>query len=379
MSKVKEFLKNLDRGFYKDAHAAKKSAGQYLAEQVEPEEPEVDRVYQRMLKRYRAEDDGSYRARRVADFAEETAALEKCLRERGIRTAGSRSDRVEKFYSTTTDTALFPAFMSNQIQAGMLDVGLVDELAASDEQVEAHAVEKVSLADTAADRTLKFTGEGANMPKTKIVTAEGLVRLYKYGRVLEYTYEAARLLRNNVIAAFMQRMGAQIAIDETDDLLETLIAGDGTTGSAITDSNDLDAEVSGTTDYDELIRLFLAFPAGYRMTNAVVGDALLRTVLNLAEVRDPQAGYRVLQDGVEEFRMFGATWHRWRSDGAPSFETDNIVAVDRRNAVGILREGDFLEESDRIIDRQLNQTAMSQWVGYQKIDNSATVLYDGTA
>lgn len=379
MSKIKEFLANLDKGFYREARVQGLTAGAFLAEKIDPEPDEVQPAYERVLKKHRATDDGGYFAGRLYQHAAETVALGKCLQERGIRVRAPHASRGEKFFGSATDTALFPAFISNRIQAGILATSLAERLVATDEMVTTHSVEKVTLDDTAEDRTLKFTGEGANMPKTKIVKSEGIVKLYKYGRVLEYTYESARLMRVNLIALFLERMGAQMGIDQTDDLIETLIAGDGTTGSAITDSNDLDAEVSGTLDFDELIRINLAFSVGYRATEVIVADTLLRTALNLAELKDPQAGYRIAQDGPQEFQVMGARWNRWTSAGAPSFASDNILAVDTRNAVGVLREGDFLEESDRIIDRQLNQTAMSEWVGYQKLDNAAVVLYDGTA
>jgi HK97 family phage major capsid protein len=379
MSKTEEFLKNIDKGFYRDARAKGITCGQALVQEIQPEEPEVEKVYTRLLRRYKAQDDGSYRARRIRDFAAETCALQKCLEVRGIRTRGAHSDRGEKFFASEQDTALFPSFISNQVIAGAMDVGLVDRLAAMEERVTSHSVESIRLQDTADDRTLKFTGEGANMPKTKIQKAEGIVKLYKYGRVLEWTYEAARLSPINLISTFLMRVGRQIAIDETDDLIEVLIAGDGTTGSNIDDTNDLDAEVSGTTDYDELIRIMMQFPAGYQMTDAIVGDTLLRTVLNLSEVKDPEVDYKVLENGLQAINMMGGMWHRWRSTGAPSFASDNILALDNRTAVSALREGDFIEESDRIIDRQINQLAMSQWTGYRKLDFSSVVLYDGTA
>lgn len=383
MSKVAQFLKNLEgsaKGFYSDARIQGKTAGQLLAENVDPEPDEIRPVYDRFKGQFKAEE-GTRFARRVWNFAEQTAALEKCLEHVGIRTQGEWSDRAEKFFGADNNGAigLFPAVLGNQIIAGMMDVSLVPRIAAFDQRVDAHSVEKITLSDTADQRTLKFTGEGANMPKTTVTRAEGVTRLYKYGRVFEYSYESVRLMKMDLIGLFMRRIGAQIGIDETDDLIETMIAGDGTSGSAITDANDLDAEVSGTTDFDELVRLQMAFGAGYNMTDVIVGDTLLRTILNMSQVQDPNNDYRILQDGLKEFRALGATWHRWRSTGAPSFASDNLLALDKANAVGILREGDFLEESDRIIDRSMNVTAMSEWLGTQKIDNSAVVLYDGTA
>ena len=49
-----------------------------------------------------------------------------------------------------------------------------------------------------------------------------------------------------------------------------------------------------------------------------------------------------------------------------------------RYAVKVLREGDFLEESDQIIDRQINLRTMSEWVGYANLDDDARECLDIT-
>ncbi len=378
MSKTIEFVKNVDRGFYHAAKAAGLSPGTYLARQVEPEQPEIDPVYQRMLKRFEQPDNGSYRSRALYSYAEEVTALEKCLTQAGIRAQGPYTDTVEKaFYTSANNTALFPVFFATQIIAGQLATSLVPRLAAMEERINSHVAQKITMTETASARQLKFTGEGANLPKTTISTSEGNVTLYKYGRLLEATYESIRLQHLDVFGTFMQRMGSQIGIDETDDLIEVLIAGDGTTSSGVTDT---DAEVSGTLDFDELIRLKQSFPLGYKGNEGVINDTLTRTICNMPEFKDPQGPVGVGNfDDLDRINILGMNLNRWTSTAATSFSTDRILVVDSRFAVKVLREGDFLEESDSLIDKQINRRAMSEWVGYMKLDLNGTQCLDVTA
>jgi hypothetical protein len=294
---------------------------------------------------------------------------------RGFVTRGPGAMTIEKaFFSSANDTALFPEFMATQIIAGILAASLVPFLISTEERINSHVAEKITLSDTAALRTLKWIGEGQQIPKTKISRAEGSIRLYKYGRMLEATYESVRLMKVDIFGLTLQRMGMQIGIDQTDDCIETLVAGDGTTGSAVTDT---DAEVSGTLDYDELIRLRLAFPIGYEMQHCVVNDTNLRTILNMAEFKDPLAGFNFQRTG-QFMDALGSQWHRWTSTGAASFSTDRILGVDARGSAILFREGDLLEESDQLIDRQLHQRTMSEWVGVMKWDNNACQCLDIT-
>jgi hypothetical protein len=322
----------------------------------------------------RQRDDGSSRANALYQFAYDLCGLEKELEGRGIVTRGPGADRVEKFFSSANDTALFPVFMASQIIAGVLASSLVPSLIATEQRISSHVAEKITSTDTSATRTLKFAGEGTDLPKTKIQRSEGSIKLYKYGRLLEASYESLRLMKVDIFGLMLQRMGMQIGIDQTDDLIETLIAGDGTSGSAVTDT---DAEVSGTLDYDELIRLRLAFPIGYEMQHCVINDTNLRTVLNMPEFKDPVAGFNFQRTG-QFMDALGSEWHRWTSTGSASFSTDRVLAVDARGAAVLFREGDLLEESDQIIDKQLHQRTMSEWCGFMKWDPSATQSLDLT-
>lgn len=367
----KGIVKDLDKGFYDAAREKGLHPLTYLTDLVRPDPPEVEKLAQRLKRRYPGDVlDGNF-GRHVDDLAYKLAGLQLELNARGIRP----DDTVEKaFFSSANgpNQPLFPVWLASNVIAGQLAGSLVPHLVASEVQIESHVQEKITIADTAETRQLKFIGEGAELPKTTIAKTDGNITLYKYGRMLEATYEAVRLMHLDILGLQLRRMGLQIGIDQSDDLIETLIAGDGNASTAITDT---DAEVSGTLDYDELTRLYLAFDIGYKMRHAVINSTHLRTILNMAEFKDPTAGFQFVNEGVLPGPL-GAVWHRWDSTGSASFSTDRILAVDSMGAAVIYREGDLLEESDALIDKQMHRRTISEWVGVMKWDNQASQCLD---
>lgn len=377
---LRGIIKNLDKGFYREAKALVDGPmpsygylAQMLAEKgLVPTQAEIDKAVKKLLARagYKGFDPDILSSN-VLDTAEQFAAdswaLEQCLALEGIRIKGAGADRLEKFFATGASAVLFPSYVESQVVVGILAAGILNALVATTTNIDAHVYEYTTLNDSATDRKLRLMGEGADIPTTTIALSDSSIKLYKYGRMLQATYEALRLQRMNVVSIFLQRIGQQIAIDETDAAIETLLDG-------ITDT---DAEVSGTCDYDELTRLFLAFAEGYQMSDCVINSTNLRTILNMAEFKDPLAGFNFQRTGVLPGPM-GAAWHRWDSTGSTLFSTDRILAVDSRYALERITEGGIVTESDKLIDKQFERTAITQWVGYAKIDSAAVHCLDIT-
>jgi hypothetical protein len=359
---MKGIVKDLDKGFYQEARRQGKHALTLLTEMVNPEPPEVEKIEQRLVGRYGRgrEIGGSILEANLKEYAWMLAGLEKELAARGI----SRHDTVEKaFFSSVNgpNQPLFPVFLASQIIAGQLAGSLVPRLCMTELRITSHVQEKVQIADTTASRQLRHIGEGADLPKTSLAKTNGSVSLQKYGRLLEASYEAIRLLHLDLVALQLQRIGRQIGIDETDDLIETAIAGDGNSSTAATNTN---VASSGLLTYPDLVSLFQAFGLGYEMRQCVANDTHLRAMLNMAELKDPLAFANVFQRTGNLPSALGAAWHRWTSTGSASFGTNKILALDERVAIVCLREGDLLEESDNLIDKQLHQRSMSEWVGF---------------
>ena len=373
MGHLETFLKNADSGIYHDARKQGVSPAGLIARHVQPEWPEVKTYYDRYLGRYKQEDDGSSRARQIMEFATEQAAFAKVLAAKQVST----HDTIEKaFFSSNNDSALFPVYLAQSIIAGQLAGSLVPFFVAMTERVNSGVVEKITMNETEANRQLSRTGEGADLPRTTLSRSDTSVALVKYGRLFEATYEVYRRQTLDMVGLFLQRMGIQFGIDQSDDLIEALIAGDGTASSAVTDT---DAEVSGTLDYDELIRLSQAFGIGYGMNRAVINDTNMRTILNMSEFKDPMIQVRFQERGLnDQVPILGATFHRWTSTGSSSFSTDRILAVDSRFAIKQVQEGDFLEEADQIIGRQTRVVTMSIWTAFVKLQTGATQCLDIT-
>ncbi len=363
----KGIVKEIDKGFYEEARQKNIHPLTMLTQLVNPEPPEIEKIAERMLARCGWKWAGTPYEDRVRDWAYMCAGLEKELEVRGI----SKSDTVEKAFFASSNAAgtqgLFPAFLASQIIAGQLAVSLVPICCLSEVRISSHVQEKVQISDTTGTRQTRHISEGSDMPKTSIAKLQGSIALQKYGRMLEATYETVRLMHLDIISLQLQRMGRQIGIDETDDMIETMQSGDGNAGSATTP---VSAATPGTLLYSDVVALWQQFPIGYEMRQVITNDVELKNVLTMAEFKDPMAGFDFVRTGVLPGPL-GATWHRWTSTGSATFGANRVLAVDDRLAMVLYREGDLLEEADQLIDKQIHRRTMSEWVGFMVWDPAA--------
>jgi hypothetical protein len=368
----------MDRGFYADARRNGPNGEPgvhpmvHLTNLMRPEPPQVDAVKARLVDHLgyspsTLQSSGLVLQNNLDRLAYQFTGLSMAMDELGIR--GSQTVENAFFASNNgPGVPLFPVFLASQIIAGQMAGSLVPFLCAAEIPINSMVQEKITSTDTTATRQMGRVGEGDLIPKTTISRSEGTITLGKYARELDFTYESIKFMHLDIISLHLQRMGRQMGIDETDDLIETALAGDGNASTAV---SFLTAITVNTLTYDELVRLFLAFPIGYQMRHAVINDTLLRTLLNMAEFKDPMAGFRFTREGVLPGPM-GASWHRWTSTGSTTFGADRILAVDDRLALACYTNGDLLEESDQLIDRQIARRTMSYFRGYMKLDNSGS-------
>lgn len=288
-----------------------------------------------------------------------------------IKIYGPSADPVAKFFASTASAVLFPHYVESQVRAGMLAESLLPEIVATETLIPAHTYEGAWIADTEGSRSLHETAEGALLPTTELRVSDHTVKLRKFGRMLKASYESLRLQRANVVSVWLQRIGAQLAIDESDAAIQALLEGDGNDNALSATAS----EVSGTLDYDEMIRLWLAFPAGYRCRKLVVGDALLRTILSLDEFQNPAAGFTFQASG-DLVSPVGAKLLRWSSSAV--LPSDYVLGVDERYALEQVTELGVLTEVDRLIDRQIEATTVSKWTGFVVLDRNASRALDIT-
>jgi hypothetical protein len=391
---IRQLLSNLDAGLYKAAHEVKDADGvnrprssfgfitdQLKSAGLEPTPEQLQTRVDRLLQQAHVGDRTKLSAYAMSKFeqvAHDTWGLDMLLGELGIRTKGAGSDIVEKFYGTGTSATLFPAYMESQITVGKLANPLLNDLVATETAINSHTHQGAILNDAQFDRQLIATGEGADLPITDFAVADTAVNLRKFGRYFEVSYEALRLQPLDVVSIWLQRIGQQIGIDETNDAIDCLRLGDGNAGSAITAANDWNVAAPPALTYADLVTLFMAFIDGYKMSTVITRMANMTTVLNMAEFKDPLAGFSFQSNGVLP-GPFGAKWYRWDNLQAVGLLNSLVIAVDQRYALEKLTEGGTVVDSDNIIRRQVRGTSISNWVGWHKLDYNAVEILDVAA
>jgi hypothetical protein len=366
---------NLDRGFYADVHRAQKdrpdltAAGHLLAlaraAGVEPPAPVID-AEEREIRRVGTASERCWNAPLLRSLLEQHWVLEASFRAAGVDVRDP-SATLGKLFESGQSTVLFPAWVELMAVSGIFETSLVPVLVSQELPVTSHLAQHVRLTDGPADRRASASAEGARSSVVRLRTTDASIRLHKHQVELHASYEALRLQRLPTVALFLKRLGHQLAVDETDDLLDVALGGDGNAGSPNTP---LPVAVSGTLAYPDLLKLTLAFREGYRMRAAVVNPTHLQALLTLAEFKDVLAGFNFQATGIVP-DFLGAVWFRWASTGSTHFQ-DRLLALDPALALIQYTEQPLLTETDRLIDRQFERTVLSKWTGFGKVDYDAT-------
>jgi len=366
--------KSLDKGLYGEAEGEQKYGIQKLAEMDPmPEDVQADCIA-RAFNKFGVADPESARGKAVAEWAKWNATLEVYLATGHIRTRGIGQSQVRDFFTDYTVTTLFPAYIESQIIAGQLATGIVNELVFDIEQVTSRKVD--ALYYSSADENLSIVAEGAELPILRLTTADSTIQLKKYGGILEVSYEALAEQRVDALGFWARRIGMNMSLDETDELLELLILGDGTTnGSAETDSTDRDAASGGTVAYNDMVNWQWDFADPYQMDIAVGMGSDLAAIAKLSEFKDA-----ALALGMGALRLPTPLSVRYlRRDPcstATAYESQLMIGIDSRFAAKKYTYGGFISEADRLIERQIQRRSFAYHCGFRKVDAAAVICYD---
>lgn len=236
----------------------------------------------------------------------------------------------------------------------------------------------------AGDIRLVRIGEGAEIPRVKLTGGEQNVRLHKYGRVIEVTYEALRRMPIDMVQMHISRMAIQAEKDKVAAAMDILINGDGNSGTAATVVNlsAMDADATGELTLKAWINFRMQFENPYFPTTALAqADVMLQAMLlNTGEANLPLA---MLPNVVGNFAMTPinpqlADGMRvgWTTD-APA---NKILAFDRRISLQRLTEiGGNLSEVERWTTRQTQTLTLTEVEGYASLDSDAVKILNLSA
>ncbi|EKR65820.1 hypothetical protein LEP1GSC036_2588 [Leptospira weilii str. 2006001853] len=277
---------------------------------------------------------------------------------------------IEDFFKTNNTKILFPAFISDQIYLGM---GLgqmelsVEDLKATSQKISSTAIEKIGIDFEKEDVDVATVGEGGNFPGAKIALKTGSVSMKKVGRKMIISYEAARRVNIDILKIYLQRIGYRLGQQMAQEGLRVLMDGDGTPGSA--------APISYTKanewKYADIIRLIYGqFKKGQTATTVVLNNEFLLDVLtdeiNFKQFQSLNIAEKFITSG-EIQGFFGRAWKT--SEFVPD---KTMIAFDKTSCLSYFEEAkSSLIETDKIIDKQLEQTVISLNFGFTKLFQAA--------
>jgi len=258
----------------------------------------------------------------------------------------------------------------------------------------ARLVARTTAIDTDAYRTLYITddfgtdayrmkrvAEGTEIPRTSLVTGEHTLRIYKFGRALQATYEQLRRQRVDRIAFIIARMAIQSEMDKVTIAMNTIINGDGnanTAATVLTQTGLHPGSTAGTLTLQSFLTFKLRFALTYQPDIILGQEAPIMQMLLLPVSIGVQTPYAMipanafgtvspLANQLSIAMEYGVT-----ADAPAS----KLVALQSSAALERVTEvGGNVSEVDRFINNQTQLLTITEVEGYGIIDpNSSRIL-----
>lgn len=385
---MQSFCKNVCKELYEEGAAWQGPNGEktdpvtYFCAKAErdgigPDEKALERRESHYLKKYRVTDENLHRQFKVRDHARKSWYVETIFKELGVPVRGPEAGTVGKAFSVTSVQAIFPIYYDNAIVAGLLAQPLLDRFVSETIQVNSGTADHVVMNENTWDRATGEIGEWTRMPELSISATNAPITLKKWGGVLKASDEAVRRARLPIFQRGLERIGRQLANDLTDFALDVLILGDGNAGTVLSGTGDIQATVTaGSPNYADLVATMLLFKIGYAPTDLVATKESWLDLLNMAEFKDPLAGFRFQSTGQPPSPLGLNLW-RWDSLASSGWATTKILMWQSDIALVQYQEGGVTSESNRIVNGQWSEIATSLYTGFAILDREARKLGTG--
>ena len=301
---------------------------------------------------------------------EGTDAFQRQLKRFGIRVKGAGSSPVEKFFRTMDSAVLFPEYIARTVRQGMEENDILPGIVATTTVIDSMDYRSIYSNPTDDDKELKDVEEGSAIPSTEVKTKEHLVHLTKRGRMLVASYEALRFQKLDLFSVMLRQIGAHIQKQQLADAVEVLKEGDGNSNAAasFTIGTSPISGTKGTLGYDQLVEFWGQFDP-YTMNTILCSTGTMTKLLKIPELQNPLTGLNFQGTGKLTTPL-GAQLYR---TGAVA--DGEIIGLDNRYALELVRAGDVLVEYDKLIDQQLERAAITSISGFGKIcDGACCVL-----
>lgn len=292
-------------------------------------------------------------------------AFERQLALAGVRLDGRSPDTVELFYRNAP--ALMPEFVTREIRKGMALRPEYDQLLASRTVIGASRYSPlyIDAAPTDSKLSLRPVGEGADIPQIVVTEQKNSITVPDYGVTLKASYKTLRHRSMAQFKVLLWYIGFRLQVDKEALLADTIINGDGNSNAASV----INTDVSGTLDYDDLVKFWAEF-SPFEMNTLICHKEKIRTILTLAEFKDPLAGFKFQSTG-KLVSPLGCKLVR-----CDDIATDLVLGLDARFAVEEVVSQPLMVEFDKIIEQKFEEAVISESVAFAKVIKEASLVLD---
>lgn len=322
-------------------------------------------------------------------------AFERQLKEHGIvtQTITGKSvyaSQVDAFYRTDGSRVLFPEFIATTLRESLIADSIISHLVGMTTPITGNTYRTIYCKNTAENKKAaqrKRVTEAAELPKSKLTTAENATKIYKYGNQIEASYEVIRWMRLDMLALHVKRIGQQAGHDEVLDVLDVIKNGDGNNNPATIykSKTDLDpAATAGTLSQNAFTSFLLKFFPN-QCNTIISNEAGLLQVLNLLFPANTASQLVALLVGgmalPARVQMPQGLFSEFVLLYEPLVENVNahpvIYGLDKRYAIEKLIEtGSEIQEADQFISNQTKILTISENAGFDKILVEASALLE---
>ncbi len=293
-------------------------------------------------------------------------AYQRQLKRFDIKVGGTNSDSVSKFFQSSDSAALFPEYVSRAVKQGIERADILSDIVAAKTVIDGLDYRSVVSVPSDEDKSLKPVSEGTYLPQTSVKTGEHLVKLQKRGRMLVASYEAVKFQKLDLFTVTLRQIGAYIARQQLLDAVDVIINGDGSSSAASTVS----VTSNGTVSYEDLVKLWSEL-SPYQLNTMLAPTGAMTKLLSMSEMKDAKAGLDFHGSGRMITPLGAKLLH------TPGISGNIIIGLDKNCALEMVQSGGIMMDHDKLIDRQLERTAISCITGFAKIfpDASKVLTY----
>lgn len=283
-------------------------------------------------------------------------AVGQQLAARELKLSGAQASFVEDFFKVKENAILFPAVIARAVRAGLNEKSeisaTVKELVGTSSGIDGGVYESAAVDVDNSTDTSSRVAEGKEFPVVTIAFKDKSLKLHKAGYAIDMTYEVARRMKINLFNTVMKQIGRNINRDKVRLIVETLINGDGNSNPIATITG------SGSTlSYKDIIELKYS-AKDFDPSIMLSGESVAKAYECLDEYTSKTGPTMPKPPKV--------------CDIIPD---KKLIVMDNKISIEeVYEKGASLVEHDKIIEKQIEKSVISQVVGYSILYRDASKM-----